>query len=79
MGKYDDHDPTSIAQGFAKRDEEFRGWPTGNVVAFNGPLPVDLTPEHRERVVELAAEWGMSTAQAAARIIACYIEAEADA
>jgi hypothetical protein len=28
LGKYDDHDPTSIAQGFARRDAEFAGLPT---------------------------------------------------
>jgi hypothetical protein len=38
-----------------------------------------LEPAHDKRVVELAAEWDMTPNQAAARMIACYIEAEADA
>lgn len=42
-------------------------------------LTILLEPEHHNRVVDLAAEWGMTTNQAAARLIACYIEAEADA
>jgi hypothetical protein len=42
-------------------------------------LPLVVPAEHRARLVELAAEWRMSTAQAAARVIAMYIESEADA
>lgn len=30
MGKYDNYDPTSVAQGFARRDQEFRGWPVSS-------------------------------------------------
>lgn len=60
---------------------------TDKIIAFDPrPAParaavrtVLLEPEHDNRIVELAAEWGMTPNQAAARVIACYIEAEADA
>lgn len=31
MGKYDDYDPTSIAQGFGRRAAEFEGFPVGPI------------------------------------------------
>lgn len=60
---------------------------TDKVVAFGRPavtknlevISIVLAPDPRARVVELAAEWGCSVAEAAARVIALYIEAEADA
>lgn len=59
---------------------------TKNVSYFPQPTParsavrtILLEPAHDKRVVELAAEWGMTPNEAAARMIACYIEAETDA